>query len=52
MKLLLYLAERFVKHIGAEVLIDAPITHQDIADSISMNRETGVIGKNVEVLNI
>lgn len=37
---LLYLAERFGKHQGAEILIDAPITHQDIADSINMNRET------------
>jgi CRP/FNR family transcriptional regulator len=37
---LLYLAKRFGKHKGAEVLIDAPITHQDIADSINMTRET------------
>ncbi len=37
---LLALSERFgVKH-GNTVLIDAPITHQDIADSINMNRET------------
>lgn len=37
---LLYLAERFGKPYGKEVLIDAPITHQDIADSINMTRET------------
>ena len=37
---LLYLAERFGKVQGLEILIDAPITHQDIADSINMNRET------------
>ncbi len=37
---LLYLAERFGEKYGKEVLINAPITHQDIADSINMNRET------------
>jgi CRP-like cAMP-binding protein len=37
---LLYLAERFGKAHGKKVLIDAPITHQDIADSINMSRET------------
>jgi len=37
---LIYLAKRFGKNEGQEILIDAPITHQDIADSISMNRET------------
>lgn len=37
---LLFLAERFGKTHGKEVLIDAPITHQDIADSINMTRET------------
>jgi CRP/FNR family transcriptional regulator len=37
---LLYLAERFGNHIGSEIIINAPITHQDIADSINMNRET------------
>lgn len=37
---LLYMAERFGKPHGKEVLIDAPITHQDIADSINMTRET------------
>jgi len=37
---LLYLAERFGEKHGREVLINAPITHQDIADSINMTRET------------
>jgi CRP-like cAMP-binding protein len=37
---LLSLAERFGRPQGTEVLIDAPITHQDIADSINMTRET------------
>lgn len=37
---LLYLSERFGVRSGTEVLIDAPITHQDIADSINMTRET------------
>jgi CRP/FNR family transcriptional regulator len=37
---LLFLSERFGRPVGAEILIDAPITHQDIADSINMNRET------------
>ncbi len=37
---LLYLAERFGQQEGREILIDAPITHQDIADSINMTRET------------
>jgi len=37
---LIYLAERFGKLQGTEILIDAPITHQDIADSINMTRET------------
>ncbi len=37
---LLYLAERFGKSQGSTILIDAPITHQDIADSINMTRET------------
>lgn len=37
---LIYLADRFGKSRGTEILIDAPITHQDIADSINMNRET------------
>lgn len=37
---LIYLAERFGKHQGSEIIIQAPITHQDIADSINMSRET------------
>jgi CRP-like cAMP-binding protein len=37
---MLFFAERFGKQHNAEVLINAPITHQDIADSINMNRET------------
>lgn len=37
---LLYLAERFGEKHGKEVLINAPVTHQDIADSINMTRET------------
>lgn len=37
---LIHLAERFGKNHDQEVLINAPITHQDIADSINMTRET------------
>jgi CRP/FNR family transcriptional regulator len=37
---LIYIAERFGKPHGTQTLIDAPITHQDIADSINMSRET------------
>ena len=37
---MLFLAQRFGKTVGDEILIEAPITHQDIADSINMNRET------------
>jgi len=37
---LIYLAERFGKPQGTGVLIDVPITHEDIADSINMSRET------------
>lgn len=37
---LLNLAEMFGKKHGKKVLIDAPITHQDIANSINMTRET------------
>ena len=37
---LLALSERFGEKRGKKVLINAPITHQDIADSINMNRET------------
>lgn len=37
---LIYLAERFGKPHGKELIIDVPITHKDIADSINMSRET------------
>ncbi|MEK7472330.1 MAG: Crp/Fnr family transcriptional regulator [Patescibacteria group bacterium] len=37
---LLNLAERFGKDGGNEVTINVPVTHQEIADSINMNRET------------
>jgi CRP/FNR family transcriptional regulator len=37
---LIYIAERFGEKHGREILINAPITHQDIADSINMSRET------------
>lgn len=37
---LIYLAERFGEKHGKEVLINAPITHQDLSDSINMSRET------------
>ena len=37
---LLNLTEMFGKAHGDEILIEAPITHQDIADSINMTRET------------
>lgn len=37
---LLYMAERFGRNQDGEIVIDAPITHQDIADSINMTRET------------
>jgi CRP/FNR family cyclic AMP-dependent transcriptional regulator len=37
---LLFFADRFGRPHAGGVLIDAPITHQDIADSINMNRET------------
>ncbi len=37
---ILALSERFGERRGKEVLINAPLTHQDIADSINMNRET------------
>ncbi|MBW3568580.1 Crp/Fnr family transcriptional regulator [Candidatus Parcubacteria bacterium] len=45
---LLYLAERFGRQHGTEIVIDAPITHQDLADSINMNRETA--SRAVELL--
>ncbi len=37
---MLYFADRFGRSTSEGTLIDAPITHQDIADSINMNRET------------
>jgi CRP/FNR family transcriptional regulator len=37
---LLQLTARFGKHQGTSIIIDAPITHQDLADSINMTRET------------
>ncbi|MDB5162335.1 MAG: Crp/Fnr family transcriptional regulator [Candidatus Saccharibacteria bacterium] len=37
---LILLADRFGKLQGNKIIIRAPITHQDIADSINMNRET------------
>jgi len=37
---ILMLSERFGKHSRLGIVINAPITHQDIADSINMNRET------------
>jgi CRP/FNR family cyclic AMP-dependent transcriptional regulator len=37
---LLLFSERFGKNVGSAILINAPITHQDLADSINMNRET------------
>jgi CRP-like cAMP-binding protein len=45
---LLNLAERFGEGHGKEIFIDAPITHQDIADSINMTRETA--SRALEVL--
>lgn len=37
---ILGLSERFGEKHGKQIVINAPITHQDIADSINMNRET------------
>lgn len=37
---LVLLADRFGESHGTSIIIRAPITHQDIADSINMNRET------------
>lgn len=45
---LLDLATRFGIPNGYSILIDAPITHQDIADSINMTRETA--SRELEVL--
>lgn len=37
---LLDLATRFGNHSGQDIEIDAPVTHQDIADSVNITRET------------
>jgi CRP/FNR family transcriptional regulator len=37
---LIYIAGRFGEKHDKEIIINAPITHQDIADSINMSRET------------
>jgi CRP/FNR family transcriptional regulator len=37
---LIYLTERFGERRGKEFLINAPITHQEIADSVNLSRET------------
>lgn len=37
---LIYMERRFGRHYSSGSIIDAPITHQDIADSINMTRET------------
>lgn len=37
---LLFLAKRFGKRSGAKIIIKAPLTHQDIADSVNVTRET------------
>lgn len=60
---ILALSERFGEKHGSEVLINAPITHQDIADSINMNRETasralgmlfeeGLLGQKDHIISI
>lgn len=45
---LLFLAERFGQKIEGGVLIDAPITHKDIADSVALNRES--VSRQIEDL--
>lgn len=45
---LLFLAGRFGRKEGKNVLIDAPITHQHIADSINLARET--VSREIEKL--
>jgi CRP-like cAMP-binding protein len=37
---ILHLEERFGYFNGKEIIIESPITHQDIADSVNMSRET------------
>jgi CRP-like cAMP-binding protein len=60
---LVHLEERFGQHHGAEIVINAPITHKDIADSINMSRETasralellfkeGLVGQNDHLFTI
>lgn len=60
---LLNLGERFGEKHRKEIFINAPITHQDIADSINMNRETasraleklfeeGLLGQNDHLFTI
>lgn len=60
---LLYFAERFGKSQGKKVIINAPITHQDIADSVNMTRETasralemlfdeGLVGQDEHLLTL
>ncbi len=45
---LINLTARFGNHKGANIQIDAPLTHQDLADSINMSRETA--SKALELL--
>lgn len=45
---LLDLATRFGRNEGHSIIIEAPITHQDIADSINMTRETA--SRSLELL--
>lgn len=60
---LIYLTERFGERQGKEILINAPLTHQDIADSINMSRETasralellfveGLLGQNDHLFSV
>lgn len=37
---LLYMAERFGRHYSNSIILDIPITHKDIADTIGLTRET------------
>lgn len=45
---MIYLTKRFGRQQNGGIVIDVPITHQDIADSISMNRETA--SRTIELL--
>jgi CRP-like cAMP-binding protein len=60
---ILNLAERFGKPQGLDIVLDVPVTHQDIADSINMSRETasralevlfeeGLVGQNDHLFTI